>query len=254
MVRFKRTKFTYAYGYTSALVLFVRHCLIRGLQLKDVCPSLKFCIVTSETCLHEDRHILEQGFGVPVINEYGASETDVMAFQVESNVWTICSSNVYLEIVDDAGRKVPDGVEGKIVVTSLHNRAMPFIRYEVGDLGIMTHNINGLPFLKQLSGRINDTVHLPSGKSAAGLTFYYISRTLLEEGGILKEFIIRQVALDTFVFEVVADRDLSYSEMEAIQRQMDTYLEPGLKLVIRRVPVIQRSGSGKIKHFFSEIE
>lgn len=252
--RFKNGKFDYAYGYTSALVYFSRYCIEKGVQIKEICPSLKACIVTSETCLKEDRYLLFEAFGVPILNEYGASETDVLAFQEETNNWKICGSNVFLEIVDDEGRRVPDGIEGRILVTSLHNKAMPFIRYEIGDLGIMGRDNNGLPVLKQLSGRINDKVCLPSGRSAAGLTFYYISRTLLEGGGILKEFIIRQIALDTFLFEIVAERDLLPKEVGAIQRQMDNYLEPGLKLVIRRVREIKRSNTGKIKHFFSEIQ
>jgi hypothetical protein len=51
---------------------------------------------------------------------------------------------------------------------------------------------------------------------------------LLEKGGFLQEFIIRQVALDTFVFEIVATRDLTDLEQQAIQNEMDAYLEPGL--------------------------
>jgi len=251
---FKRGRFVYIYGYTSSITLFSRYCIDRGIVLKDLCPTLKKCIVTSETCTLEDRLLITRAFGIGVVNEYGASETDVMAFEYPGGMMRVSLTNVFMEIVDVQGRPLPDGTEGRILVTSLHNKAMPIIRYEIGDVGIMGRDSNGLPFLEKLSGRINDVVHLPSGKTAAGLTFYYISRSILESGGRLREFIIRQTSLDTFEFEIVSDSDLLFSEIEAIKCQMERYLEPGLKLIVKRVPFIQRSPAGKLKHFHSEIK
>jgi len=94
---------------------------------------------------------------------------------------------------------------------------------------------------------------LPSGKKSPGLTFYYISRSILESSGSLKEFIIRQTSKNTFIFDIVSDNDLSNKEIEKIKDKMDTYLEPGLKIIINRVELIKRPKSGKIKHFFSEV-
>lgn len=254
LARFRCERFVYNYGYTSAMTCFARFCKHRSVVLQQLCPTLRACIVTSETCTPEDREILREGFGVPVINEYGASETDVMAFDRPDGQWGICATNVFLEVVDDAGCSLPDGQEGRILVTALHNKAMPVIRYDIGDMGVLGRDSDGLPVLIKLSGRVNDMAVLPSGRKAAGLTFYYISRSLLERGGILKEFIIRQIDLDTFVFEIVSDRALYSAEIAAIQQQMDLYLEPGLKLIVERVSAINRSGSGKIKHFYSEIK
>ena len=105
------------------------------------------------------------------------------------------------------------------------------------------------PRLKGMSS----TVQLPSGKKAAGLTFYYISRQLLESGGALKEFVIRQTALDTFIFDVVSDKPLSEKEILGIQSAMKLYLEDGLQLIINQVQQIERKGAGKLKHFYSLI-
>ena len=108
-------------------------------------------------------------------------------------------------------------------------------------------------YLKGLKGRTNDTIILPSGKKSAGLTFYYISRSILEKSGVLKEFIIRQEALDSFVFDVVTDRDLTDDEKIQIQQNLEKYLETGLKCKINRVDKIIRPSNGKLKHFYSEI-
>jgi phenylacetate-CoA ligase len=131
---------------------------------------------------------------------------------------------------------------------------MPFIRYELGDRAILSNKFkNGRRVLEKVSGRINDLIHLPSGKISAGLTFYYISKKLLEQGGKIKEFIIRQKEIDRFIIEYSADCELSASEILNCQKAMDEYLEPNLKLVFNRVTQIQRGKSGKLKHFFSEI-
>lgn len=249
--QFEKQKFRYLYGYTSALVLFARYLRRQNHCLKTICPSLQFCIVTSEVCTPMDQNVLESAFGIPVLNEYGASELDIIAMHDESGDWRLSDENLYVEILDEQNQAVPDGQEGKLILTSLHNRAFPMVRYEIGDYGIIQRGVKAC--LMQLSGRTNDVIHLPSGKKAAGLTFYYVSRSLLESGNALKEFIIRQTALDTFNFDIVADRTIEQVEIQAIQSAMDTYLEPGLKLKIKQVAQIPRPLSGKIKHFYSEL-
>src|SRR5690606_10902694 len=123
------------------------------------------------------------------------------------------------------------------------------IRYEVGDLGSIGRDEQGL-FLKQLSGRTNDTIVLPSGKRSPGFTFYYISRNILESNGLFREFIIRQTALDTFKFDAVLNRPVEDRDLVQIKEIIDRYLEPGLTFTVQPVERIQRPASGKIKHFY----
>jgi phenylacetate-CoA ligase len=219
----------------------------------DVSPALKRCIVTSEVCREEDKMVIEKAFGVPVIREYGASELDVIAIEDIRGRWSVNEANLFVEILDEANRVLPMGESGRMVITSLHNRAMPFIRYDLGDIGVLEEDEQGI-YIKTLSGRVNDTVILPSGKKSPGLTFYYVSRSILESSGVLKEFIIRQTAQDQFVFDVVSDRPLTSEEVLDMQHKMDVYLEPGLTLKINRVEKILRPASGKIKHFYSELK
>jgi phenylacetate-CoA ligase len=193
---------------------------------------------------------------VDVINEYGASEVGLLAFETPENEWLLCEETLFIETTQIEQAELDEG-EGNIVVTDLDNLAMPFIRYNIGDIGLLgkeTVSGSNNRKLEKLSGRVNDTIKLPSGKVAPGLTFYYVSRSILESSNILKEFIIRQTALDTFVFELVSERELNDNEIQGIQEKMDLYLEPGLKLEIRRVSEIQRPPSGKIKHFYSELD
>ena len=250
LIRFKNTNFKFIYGYTSAIVMFAKYLVRNNIILKEVCPSLKLCIVTSEVCNSEDRVIMEAGFGCKVINEYGASELDFIAIEDQNGDWIITEESLFVEILDDNNQPVSNGEEGKIVITSLFNKAMPFIRYEIGDIGVILKIKKGkYRILQSLVGRTNDFAQLPSGKKAAGLTFYYISKSLLEANGVMKEFVIKQTTFDTFLYEYVAERELNVDEKKSVTEMMDLYLEPGLKVEFEKKDSIIRTGSGKLKHF-----
>lgn len=255
LVKFTGNEINYLNGYTSSLVLFAKFLIKKQVVLKNICPGLKAAFTTSEICDAIDRKIMEEGFGVKVVNEYGAAELDLIAFEDKDFDWLINYETLLVEILDEANNPTPCGEEGKVVVTSLYNKAMPFIRYELGDRAICTSNIKGpYAILKSVIGRTNDIAILPSGKKSPGLTFYYISKSLLEGGNFMKEFIIKQTALNHFHFEYVADREISDKEKMQVYDAMNMYLEPGLEASFEKKIHIERTNAGKLKHFFCELK
>ena len=196
--------------------------------------------------------LLEKQFGVPVVNEYGASELDLIAFQNPEGEWQVNSETIFVEILDENNQPVPNGVEGKIVITSLYNKAHPFIRYDLGDIGKLSKaSTLNKPILETLIGRTNDIVSLPSGKKAAGLTFYYITKSIIEDDDLVKEFIIEQLEKSTFKIKYVSSEKISEAKTEKINIEMGNYLEKGLTIVFERLDKIERSKSGKLKQFSS---
>lgn len=252
---FRRNSFGYLYGYTNSLALFARFLIKKDLVLKDECRSLKLCISTSEVCTPEDHILFEKAFGIKHIREYGASETCLMAFDTPDGKWRMTEETIYNEVVNELAIPIAAGETGNVLCTSLFNKAFPMIRYQIGDMAVLREQEANSVYrsVDKLMGRTNDTAILPSGKRAAGLTFYYISRSILESSGVLKEFIIRQTEPDHFIFDIVADRDLTNAETEAIENKIARYLEPGLRLTINKVDQINRPASGKLKHFYSEL-
>jgi len=246
-----KKNFSHIYGYTNSIVAFAEYLNKNQLKISTLQPKIKGIIITSELCLPEQRKILEEAAGgVPIYSEYGASEFGHLGEEVKFGTWRIIEENVFLEINPIEGMK--EGV-GEILVTDLTNKAFPFIRFKIGDMGRIFIGEDGRSYLTDLIGRTNDMAYLPSGKKAPGLTFYYISRGLLEQGGKFKEFVIRQKDLSTFVFEYVADEELNDEDKSLVQSQMDQYLEAGLNLQFHRIESIQRPANGKVKHFYSEI-
>lgn len=255
LLKFQHKKFDYINGYTSSIVLFAKFLQKKNIVLTSICPTLKCCVVTSEMLFEEDKILMEKQFGVPVVNEYGASELDLIAFQNKDDEWQVNSETLFVEILDDEGTVLPNGREGRIVITSLYNKAHPFIRYDIGDIGILDErSTHKKPLLKKLIGRTNDIAVLPSGKKSPGLTFYYVTKSIIEDDGNVKEFVIKQIKTDTFEVEYVSEKILTTSQIANIEKAITTYLENGLTFTFSRKEKLERSKSGKLKQFVSMIK
>ncbi|MDP5198418.1 phenylacetate--CoA ligase family protein [Flavobacterium sp. DG2-3] len=252
--KFKTKKFDYLNGYTSSIVLFAKYLERKNIILKEICPTLKACFVTSEMLFESDKKLLEKQFGIPIINEYGASELDLIAFENPQEEWQVNAETLFVEILDENNHPVPHGTEGKIVITSLFNKANPFIRYEIGDIGILDEkSTSQKPILKKLIGRTNDVAILPSGKKSPGLTFYYVTKSIIEDDGNVKEFIIKQTKLDTFQIEYISENELVSEQIQKIEEAICLYLEPNLNFTFTRKTVLERTNRGKLKQFKSYI-
>ncbi|MEO5775951.1 MAG: phenylacetate--CoA ligase family protein [Flavobacterium sp.] len=255
LIKFQNKKFDYINGYTSSIVLFAKFLQKKNIVLTTVCPTLKFCVVTSEMLFDDDKILLEKQFGVPIVNEYGASELDLIAFQNPAGEWQVNSETLFVEVLDDDNNVLPNGKQGRIVITSLYNKAHPFIRYDIGDVGILDEkSTSKKPILKKLIGRTNDVAVLPSGKKSPGLTFYYVTKSIIEDDGNVKEFVIKQTKTDTFIIEYVSEFELSEIQIQQIEKAITTYLESGLTFSFIRKEKLERSKSGKLKQFVSLVK
>ena len=253
--KFKTSKFEYINGYTSPIVQFAKFLKREGIILNQVCPTLKACVVTSEMLFDDDKILMENQFGVPVINEYGASELDLIAFQNPDKELQLNSETLLVEILDEGNRIVPNGEEGRVVITSLYNKAHPFIRYDIGDIGVMSKNSTAKkPILEKLIGRTNDLAILPSGKKAAGLTFYYITKSIIEDDGNVKEFVIEQLTKRRFNVKYVSAEIMNQEKVQTIKKEMENYLEPDLDITFERKHSLDRSNRGKLKQFSSLVK
>lgn len=257
--KFQLKKFDYINGYTSSIVLFAKFLQKKNIVLTTICPTLKVCIVTSEMLFEEDKLLLEKQFGIPIVNEYGASELDLIAFESRSigtkDEWQVNSETLFVEILDDNNKAVPNGTSGRIVITSLFNKAHPFIRYDIGDIGILDEKSTlQKPILKKLIGRTNDVAILPSGKKSPGLTFYYVTKSIIEDDGNVKEFVIKQTKINTFEIEYVSETQLNLAQIKKIEEAIALYLENDLVFIFHKKEKLERNKSGKLKQFVSFVK
>ncbi|MFN4762063.1 phenylacetate--CoA ligase family protein [Gillisia sp. Q332] len=250
--RFKRSNFDYINGYTSAILLFAKYLSRKGIVLKTICPTLKICIVTSEKLFEKDKKQIEKSFGVPVINEYGASEAGLIAFENPEGEWVVNSEGLYIEILDDEDKVLPYGEEGRVVITSLYNKAHPMIRYDIGDIGSLSRKSSfKKPILQTLTGRTNDVAVLANGKVVPGLTFYYVTKSIIEDTGSIKEFVIFQTELDRFKIEYVSEEPFTAVQIQKILVAIEIFVGKNLKVDFEQKSFLKRNKSGKLQQFSS---
>lgn len=253
--KFRSFKFDFINGYTGSIVIFAKYLRSKNIILKQICPTLKVCITTSEMLFDDDRKLLETQLGIPVVNEYGAAELDLMALENPDGDWLLNAETTFIEVVDENGNVLPNGQEGRLIVTSLYNKAHPLIRYEVGDIGIIDERSTAKkPILKKLIGRTNDIAILPSGKVSPGMTFYSITKKLFDDDGNVGEFVIKQTKTDTFDIEYTSQRPLTSDEIAQIEKVLWQFLEPGLNFAFIRKEKTERGASGKLKQFTSLVK
>ncbi len=239
---FKKNKFGYIYGYTNAIRHFAAFVKNKGIVLRDLCPTLKAVIVTAEMCTDQDRRFIATATGVPVYIEYGASETGLIAFTDSDGDLRVCDETLFVET----------NAENEILVTTFYNKAFPVIRYKIGDMGTLAIK-NGHTIIQSLIGRSDDLVKLPNGNEAAGLTFYYCTRAILEKSANIREIYFTQKSLSTFLINYVAEHDLSEADRQTIVSNIDKMLQPGLDLIFERTTEIRRKSNGKFQVFTSEL-
>lgn len=252
--KFTSKKFEYIYGYTSSLVLFAKFLRERDLVLNQVCPTLRCCITTSEMLFPDDKLLLEETYGVYVINEYGASESDLIAFTNKDDNFELNNETLFVEILDDDNNPVPHGTAGNIVVTSLYNEGHPFIRYALGDMGIIDPKSTAKnQILQKLVGRTNDVALLENGKKIPGLTFYYVTKSVIDDDGNIKEFIVEQMNLSTFKVTYTSTQPMTSQKEKSITTALEKYVGSGLNILIERTEQLDRGARGKLKQFISHL-
>ncbi len=167
--------------------------------------TLRMVMTDSELLTDEVAGLLADGFGVPVLDEYSAYEVLTVSSQCRAGAMHVDDDRVWLEIVDADGQPVPDGTEGSVVVTHYRERAMPLIRYALGDRAVLlppgcacgSH----LRRMKLVDGRTNDFILLQGGRRVYSGVF--LSLAMFTPG--VAECMVRQDAAGAITVHLVPD-------------------------------------------------
>ena len=126
------------------------------------------CPISGELLRPAVRDAITDALGARVFDIYGSSETKEIAWECRNGGMHVNADVVRLEVLDDASRPVPDGVEGGLVATFLVKRAMPLLRCRTGDRGSLLTETCGcghpFPLLGVVTGRQADALVLAGGR------------------------------------------------------------------------------------------
>jgi phenylacetate-coenzyme A ligase PaaK-like adenylate-forming protein len=156
-------------GYASALDLFARYTDEFRSDFRQL--GLRFVLATSEPAPRPDTYsTLEDHFGCPVVQEYGGAEFGQVAFKVGNQPFQVYSELNILECGasgEDAARPVQ--------ITSLYDRYVPLIRYQVGDAVQSPEELQHghTTAFDSLAGRVNDVLALPGGDFVHSVAIFH---------------------------------------------------------------------------------
>lgn len=161
--------FQWIHGYPSSIYSFLQELEAVSPELfESLIKKVKGVFLGSEYPSPNYRNHLEKHCGLKTISWYGHSEMAVLATEQEpgSGVYYPFHSYGFAEAV-------PDGDTHKLIATSFHNFASPFIRYDTGDLIEPVFNNGLLESFRIKEGRNSDYVIDKNGRSISltGLIF-----------------------------------------------------------------------------------
>ncbi len=240
----------YLLTYPSNLLGLLQHCEASGLRF----PGLRQVATMGEVVEPGARAACERVWGVTITDCYSAQELGLIALQCpEHPHYHVQSENVLVEIVDADGKPCAPGRTGRLVITDLHNFAMPLIRYEIGDYaeaGDLCPCGRGLPVIKRIVGRVHNMFTLPSGEQFWPVPFS--SKELLAVAPV-RQFQFVQKSLDEIEVKLATARDLTEGEEAALRELIGRKLGPDFALRFVYVDEIPRLPSGKFEDFRSEV-
>lgn len=160
------------FGYSSVISDLAEYILANDIGIPN--PGIKLVVVDSDTLLPGAKKKIENAFGCPLMNRYDNEEHGVLAcMKPGDDYWTVNTASYFIELLKiNSDEQCEPGEIGRVVVTDLTNHAMPFIRYDVGDLAC-SKNYNGIyaTQLDKLEGKINDIIRDTSGNRVGNVSF-----------------------------------------------------------------------------------
>jgi phenylacetate-CoA ligase len=117
-------------GFPSVLSSLADMILESGLTI-----PMRVVFTSGEPLYPAARRKIERAFACRIFDSYGMTEYCGQIHECERGQMHLLPEYGYLEILDDRDQPVPQGDEGHLVWTGFLNRAMPLIRYRIGDRG-----------------------------------------------------------------------------------------------------------------------
>ncbi len=248
----RRIRPAVANGYASVIANFAKHLLATDTRL----PRLKGVYSTAEKLYDWQRETIEEAFGCKVYDCYGSSEVRNVSTECPRGSMHVNADYVVLEEAErDEGASEEDG--RPLIVTSLINYGMPFIRYRNEDRGgVLSDSCDcgrGFPLMSLDISRTTDSFPLPNGRVVHGLFFVYL---LYGSEGVAN-FQFYQPASERIEVRIVPAEGWSRERLspllDDIHHEIDQ-LAPGMLTVnLQIVEEIPRTRRGKHRYTRSDV-
>ncbi|MDY6932457.1 MAG: hypothetical protein SVJ22_11155, partial [Halobacteriota archaeon] len=207
----------------------------------------KFISVNSETSTQGERDFISSVFNCPVYDEYSTEETWMISSQCRNHNYHLFTDNVWVEFLDDKGDEVATGETGEIVLTTMRSRAMPFIRYRIGDLGRPSGRTcscgSNFPLIESFEGRCGDSFILPSGKIILSMRILDVLDPIVEKNiNLVEEYKVIQKEKGLIVIQIVKGKNYCEEPFKkVIEKLYEIFGEP-VDIVVEPLEKIPSKG------------
>jgi phenylacetate-CoA ligase len=241
----------YVLAYPSVLRVLAEVFESRGWRL----PRLQSVTTFGEILEPQCRAACRRAFGVDVVDMYSSEEVGYIALQCpQHDHYHVQVENVLVEVLDEDGQACKPGMTGKVVVTTLHNFAMPLLRYDIGDFAEVGDPCpcgRGLPVLQRILGRHRNVLVLPSGERRSPT---FSTEDLGELPSFFQFQIVQRTVEDIELNVVRSTASISPEEQATVEHVMQRALGYPCRVTIRCVDSIPRSPRGKFELFVSHVQ
>lgn len=240
--------------YVLAHATNIQALAVRSIELGIVLPGLKEARTYGEMLRPGLRDIVRRAWDVNIVDSYSSEELGYIALQCPaSENYHVQSESLIVEVLDESGALCAPGEIGQVVVTTLHNFAMPLIRYASSDFAEVAEPCvcgRGLPALRRIVGRRRNMLVRPDGAR------YWPSFPMEVWGGIapIVQIQLAQDTVDHIEVRVVMERNLLEGERERLVTALQTCLNFPFRITLRRVDAIAPGAGGKYEDFICEVE
>jgi len=237
-------------GYASALHTFSN--FVQNNNIQGIKPLA--IVTTAENLFDFQRRNIEETFNCKIFDAYGSRETSLIAHECEArDGYHISDENSIVEFLDKNNEPVAPGESGRIVITDLHNMVMPWIRYEIGDMGTPTDEKcscgRTLSMMKSIDGRVHDMFITPDGRRIPGEFFPHLFKDV--DG--ITEYRLTQKSREKIVVEIVKSKKFKDADVQYLLKHMKEYLGEKVEFEFVYLDRIEWPESGKRRFTVSEV-
>ena len=235
--------------YPSNLAALAKQAKEKGVDL----PALKHLSTFGEVLTPEIRTVCREVWNLAITDIYSCQEIGILALQCpEHEHYHIQSESVLVEVLNEHDQPCQPGQVGRVVITDLHNYAMPFIRYEIGDYAEVGESCTcgrTLPVLKQVLGRTRNMLVLPSGEQ---LWPSFVLSNWAKIGPIRQMQVVQHSQTEIEV-KLVLTQPMDEVTEQQLRDAIAADLDPEFQIRLTYVDEIPRAATGKYEDFVSKV-
>lgn len=223
---------------------------VRENNITGIAPRMIF--TRAERLSREDRKQIETIFGAKLTDLYGTVEFGILAWECDRHQgYHINSDIILVEAIKDNQQVY--GEEGEVICTDLTNYTMPFIRYALGDIAVLSEERCGcgrsFPLIKLVQGRCDDFITLASGKIVSPV----VLELSLERIEGIGQYKLVQENIDIFDVQIVKGQNFKEATIKEVENVLREILGGDNRININIVGEIPREKSGKIRPILSKV-